>query len=41
MSKAVGLPPAVIPQIESAIERSFPVTVHPDEPDKIQVAFTF
>ncbi len=41
VSKEVGLPPAVIPQIESTIGRSFPVTVHPEDPDKIRVAFTF
>lgn len=41
VSKQVGLPPSAVPQIESTIGRSFPVTVHPDEPDKIRVSFTF
>lgn len=41
VSKEIELPPAVIPRIESTIGRSFPVTVHPEAPDKIRVAFTF
>jgi hypothetical protein len=41
VSKQVGLPSAAVPQIESTIGKSFPVTVHPDEPDKIRVSFTF
>ena len=41
VSKQVGLPSAAVPQIESAIGKSFPVTVHPSEPDKIRVSFTF
>jgi hypothetical protein len=41
VSKQVGLPASTIPQIESTIGRSFPVTVHPDDPQKIRVSFTF
>lgn len=41
VSKQVGLPPTVIPQIESTVGRSFPVTVHPDDPEKIRISFTF
>jgi hypothetical protein len=41
VSKEVGLPAAVIPRIESTIGRSYPVTVHPEDPQKIRVAFTF
>ena len=41
VSKQVGLPPNAVPQIESTVGRSFPVTVHPDDPDKIRVSFTF
>lgn len=41
VSKQVGLPPSAVPQIESTIGKSFPVTVHPDDPEKIRIAFTF
>jgi len=41
VSKQIGLPSAAVPQIESTIGKSFPVTVHPNEPDKIRVSFTF
>lgn len=41
VSKQVGLPPNAVPQIESTIGKSFPVTVHPDDPEKIRVSFTF
>jgi hypothetical protein len=41
VSKQVGLPAVVIPQIESTIGKSFPVTVHPEDPEKIRVSFTF
>jgi hypothetical protein len=41
VSKEIGLPAAVIPRIESTIGRSYPVTAHPEDPQKIRVAFTF
>jgi hypothetical protein len=41
VSKQIGLPPNAVPQIESTIGKSFPVTVHPNDPDKISVSFTF
>jgi hypothetical protein len=41
VNKQIAVPPNAVPQIESTIGKSFPVTVHPNDPDKISVSFTF
>lgn len=41
VSKEVGMPPDATPQIKSKIGRTFPVTVHPEDPHKVKVNLTF